>query len=175
MNKVMTLLVGLVIALSVRAESALPADALPGAHKAGSGVYSWLGFKVYEAHLWTANGFQSGRFLDSPLFLKLTYARSFPGKSIAERSDEEIGRLGIASAEHRAQWLERMKGIFPNVAKGDSLAMLYQPGKGARFFHNDRLLADIQDPEFAQAFVSIWLNPRTSAPSLRQALLTGAR
>ena len=42
---------------------------------------------------------------------------------------------------------------------------------GARFYQGDRLLGAIDTPGFAEAFFAIWLDTRTSAPDLRQALL----
>jgi hypothetical protein len=64
-----------------------------------------------------------------------------------------------------------MRALFPDVAAGDSLSGLYLPGRGARFFHNGEPLGEIDDAQFARAFFSIWLDPRTSAPDLRAALL----
>jgi hypothetical protein len=40
-----------------------------------------------------------------------------------------------------------------------------------RFFHNGKLRADVTDPDFARAFIAIWLSPKTSEPKLRLALL----
>ena len=48
---------------------------------------------------------------------------------------------------------------------------MYRPGKGAEFFYRDASIGTIEDPQFARAFFSIWLDPRTSAPDLRAALL----
>jgi hypothetical protein len=41
----------------------------------------------------------------------------------------------------------------------------------ARFFFNEQPIGEIDDPAFARAFFAIWLDPRTSEPSLRSALL----
>lgn len=43
--------------------------------------------------------------------------------------------------------------------------------KGVRFYAGERLTAEIDDLAFAQAFFSIWLDPATRAPALRQRLL----
>jgi hypothetical protein len=64
-----------------------------------------------------------------------------------------------------------MRALFPDVAAGDTLTGVHLPERGARFFHNGRLLGEIRDPQFSRAFFAIWLDPRTREPSLRAALL----
>jgi hypothetical protein len=64
-----------------------------------------------------------------------------------------------------------MAGLFPSVKPGDRIVGL-QLSDRARFFYNDQSLGEINDAAFARAFFAIWLDPRTSEPSLRTALLT---
>lgn len=134
----------------------------------GSGTMRWLGLRIYDAELWT-----SGHAVDDSrsFALSLRYARALKGAAIAERSVEEIAKLGIGSPAQRASWGESMRGLFPDVAEGDTLTGVHLPGWGARFFHNGRLLGEIEDAQFSRAFFAIWLDPRTSAPDLRAALL----
>ena len=63
-----------------------------------------------------------------------------------------------------------MSQIFPDVKPGDQITGVYKPG-GAVFLYNNRQVGEIRDPEFARFFFAIWLDPRTSAPGLRQSLL----
>ncbi|MEY2681970.1 MAG: hypothetical protein RIQ66_531, partial [Pseudomonadota bacterium] len=106
-----------------------------------------------------------------PFALELTYARDFNGSSIAERSIDEIKRLGIGSAEQHQAWRSRMQAIFPNVRSGDRIRGIHRPGSGASFTLNDKPIGSIDDAEFARAFFAIWLDPKTSEPSLRKELL----
>ena len=64
-----------------------------------------------------------------------------------------------------------MKAIFPDVRKGTHISGVYLPDKAARFYLDGKLLGEVDDPEFARAFFSIWLDMRTSASSLRSQLL----
>ncbi|MGD9951555.1 MAG: chalcone isomerase family protein [Burkholderiales bacterium] len=146
----------------------LAATASTDLARLGEGTLRWFGFKVYEATLWAAG---QRADLSAPLRLELRYARALSGRAIAERSDEEIARLGFGTAEARARWLDEMRRLFPDVEAGDALAGEHLPGQGARFFRNGAPLGEIADPEFSRAFFSIWLDPRTSAPALRAALL----
>ena len=134
----------------------------------GEGTMRWFGLKIYEARLWTAGGAPD---FARPLRLELRYARALRGAAIAERSDEEIARLGFGTPAQRAAWLAAMQRLFPDVAAGDTLAGEHVPGFGARFLRNGAPLGEVADPAFSRAFFSIWLDPRTSAPELRAALL----
>lgn len=141
----------------------------------GSGLLTWWGFRVYEARLWVAaSGLDPQRFQASPFALEMLYARAFDGRSIADSSAEEIEKLGMGSTAQRERWLEAMVRVFPNVARGDRLVGIHRPGRGVSFLHNDRVIGVIDDPDFGAAFFSIWLDPRTSAPGLRKAILAGA-
>lgn len=64
-----------------------------------------------------------------------------------------------------------MEKAFIDVKSGDQLIGVYLPGTGCRFYSQQTLLAEIPDESFANAFFSIWLDPRTKDNNLRQQLL----
>ena len=175
------LLAAMAIMLVTPAGAETPPAALlqqaPGIEMRGSGTLRWFGLRIYDAVLWTtparpgAAPAAGGADFSRPLALQLRYARNLSGTAIAERSTEEIGKLGLGTPAQRAQWDQAMRKLFPDVSDGTTLAGLHLPGRGARFFLNGRLLGEIADAEFSQAFFSIWLDARTSAPELRTALL----
>ncbi len=144
------------------------AEAAPGLRQIGAGAFRWFGLKVYDATLWTRGA--PPEFVQ-PFALSLRYARSLKGAAIARRSVEEIETLAIGTPEKRRAWGQAMENLFPDVVEGSTLTGLHLPGKGARFFHDGKPLGVIADPEFSRAFFSIWLDPATSAPDLRNALL----
>lgn len=137
-----------------------------GFQRWGTGEFRRFGFLVYEATLW-AGGDDPQR---PPLAIKLTYKRNIAGKAIAEASVKEIRNLGIADESRLQAWGELMTKIFPDVRPGDHILGLNLP-ECARFFYNDQAVGKIDDPAFARAFFAIWLDPKTSAPDLRAALL----
>ncbi len=134
----------------------------------GSGRMSWFGLHIYDAALWAP---RSPVGFDTPFALVLRYTREFKGERIAERSVVEIERLGYRDRQQLARWGEAMKRLFPDVRAGEKLTGVYRPGRGAAFYHDDRPLGAIDDPEFARAFFSIWLDPRTREPKLRERLM----
>ena len=143
---------------------ALAADPLHGLSRWGTGEYRWFGFALYQASLWAADDPQQ-----APLALRLEYRRSLSGATIAEASVREMRRLGSDEASLQ-RWQRQMAALFPDVRAGDALLGRYHTG-GAEFWFNDRRLGEIADAQFARQFFAIWLDPQTSAPQLRAALL----
>lgn len=138
----------------------------------GSGRLRYLGFHVYDARLWSV----AGAFdLDTRFALGLRYARTFKGGEIASRSAQEIRSLGAATEPQINRWLQQMRDVFVDVGAGDELIGVHDPAIGARFYLNGRRLGEIAEPSFARAFFAIWLDPKTSAPQLRAALLNAVQ
>jgi hypothetical protein len=143
------------------------------ARLAGQGSFRWFGFKIYDAQFWVGDrGYRQNDPESAKFALHLTYARDLYGKRIARSSIDEISKQGFGTSEQHEVWLNRMEALFPDVHEGTQISGVYLPGLGARFYLNGDLLGEIADLEFARAFFAIWLDPRTSASSLRTSLLT---
>lgn len=157
--------------VSSPANSAAVSAHLSAPRMAGAGTFKYFGLKIYDAQLWVGDkGYQP----NAPFVLELVYARKLNGGKIAEASAEQMGKIGAGTPTQRAAWLARMKEIFPNVKEGTRISGVNLPGSGARFYLDGRPLASVPEPEFARAFFGIWLDPKTTAPTLRTALLKGA-
>ncbi|WP_334118667.1 chalcone isomerase family protein [Limnobacter sp.] len=137
----------------------------------GWGTLRWFGLRVYDGQLWSSAEPEGFNYKRDPSWLELKYARSFDGSDIAERSIDEMEDIGAGTEEKRKVWLAKLTAIMPNVEKGHSLSALHTPGKGVHFFRNGLPLAKIDDPELAEAFMGIWLDPKTSAPEMRRELI----
>ena len=145
--------------------------ALPGAGLQGAGRLRYFGLHIYDAALWSPVHVATSEALDMALAIELRYARSLRGALIAERSLDEMKRVGEFTEADGQRWLEAMKQIFPDVKAGDRLTGLHRPREGAAFFVNGRAAGEVRDAKFAQIFFAVWLSPRTSQPALRSALL----
>lgn len=143
-------------------------DSPLGLQRWGSGEFRRFGFLVYEATLWAGDDPQR-----PPLALRLDYKRKIDGSAIADASVSEMRKLG-ADEKMLAIWGEQMTRLFPDVVPGDSLIGYYR-ADGASFSFNGTPIGEIADPEFAERFFAIWLDPKTSAPDLRVALLKRPR
>jgi len=157
---------------------AVPAELaaeLPQARLQGSGRLRFLGLRIYDIRLWAGTSWVGAQWADVPLALELEYARNLDGVQIAERSLTEMRRQGEPAADVAERWLAAMKKTFPDVRERDRITAVNLPGQGARFFHNGALRGEVRDAEFARLFFGIWLSPRSSEPSLREALLGAGR
>jgi hypothetical protein len=131
----------------------------------GQGRMTFWGFDVYDARLYV--GDQRGQ---SGFALDLNYLRSLKGADITKSTIDEMQRLGVSEA-NRSVWGKKLDAIFPNVVSGSSLTAIHVPGRGTVFLHNGKPAGEIAGDDFAKAFFSIWLDPKTAAPKLRTALI----
>ena len=141
---------------------------IDGAKLMGYGTLRWFGLRVYDGQLWANSEPADFNYKRDPSWLELKYARDFDGSDIAERSIDEMEAIGAGTEVQRQTWLNKLNSIFPNVKKGHTLSALFTPGKGMQLFRNGQPLAKIEDQELAEAFMGIWLDPKTSAPEMRQ-------
>lgn len=156
----------LLLASIVHAEAAAWRQALPELRATGAGRMTFFGLSVYDATLWTRDGWRSSE----PFALELVYARSISREQLVSSSVEEMQRVGIARQQAEA-WAAPMRQVFVDVKAGDRLIGVFLPEQGARFYSQQGLIGEIRDAAFARAFAAIWLDPRTREPELRRRLL----
>ncbi len=131
------------------------------------------GFEVYDARLWTPQGFRHSQYTQFPFALELQYLRRLEGAAIASRSIDEMRRVGSFSDAQAQSWLAAMRDLFPNVSQGERITGINLPGVGAEFWVNGQRVGLIKDVVFARLFFGIWLDERTSEPKMRAQLLQG--
>jgi hypothetical protein len=171
MLRLLLLALALTAAWPAQAIAPLPdavARALPDLRLAGTGRLRWYGLHIYDAALWVRDGLFDPR---REFALDIRYARNVPGQRLARTSIEEMRRLGFSDQARLQHWEREMARVFPDVGKGERLTGVHRPGMGAEFYHDGRLAGVIADADFARAFFSIWLDPRTREPGLRQSLI----
>ena len=148
-------------------------EVVPQAEPLGAGEMRYFGLSLYKATLWSSAQAREVATLSQPFALQLNYTRSISRQALVEASLKEIRRLvaPAPTAEQLARWQNEMLQAFVDVDKGDQITGVYVPEQGARFYVGDTLQHEINDPEFARAFFSIWLSPHSQSPSLRAQLL----
>jgi hypothetical protein len=161
---ILVLLASLVVNGPVHAKESLDSY-VKGLQLQGQGRMTFWGFDVYDARLYV--GDQRGQ---TGFALDLNYLRSLKGSDISKRTIDEMQRLGV-SETNRSVWGKKLDGIFPDVVSGSSLTAIHIPGRGTVFLHNGKPAGEIAGDDFAKAFFSIWLDPKTAAPKLRTALI----
>lgn len=141
---------------------------IPDAQPVGSGTLSVVFWKVYDATLYAPKGVWVPH---KPFALTLTYHREIEGRDIADRTAEEIGKLGFKDDQAIRNWQEQMRSIFPDVRPGTEITGISLPGHPTLFYRDDVLLGQINDPRFGKWFFDIWLSENTTEPELRNQLL----
>jgi len=123
---------------------------------------------VYQVSLHSADG----RYVhqEYPQALKISYQRSFNKKGLIKATAEEWQKMNIDSQTYKP-WLVQLFSLWPDVDSGDTLTFLVVKNGQGTFYHNDRLLGDIESPDFSSAFLDIWLSKKTSEPDLRRQLI----
>lgn len=140
----------------------------------GQHRFTYWGFEVYDASLWSSSAFAPDNWAMQTLVLELRYLRDFKGSDIAQRSMEEMQGQRTLSAAQQQNWSGVLQSLIPNVRNGERITGVYIPDKGMQLLHQDRLLGEVPDAELAKRFFGIWLAPETSQRQLRQQLLAGA-
>ena len=138
---------------------------LSSAKLQGSGRLTWWGLHIYDASFYRVGSLSSPEFA-----LDMRYQKSFSGKSIANRSVEEMKRIGVPDDQANS-WGKELISFLPNVESGQTLTAIYSPKQGTSFYYEGKQIALIPGAEFPKAFFGIWLDPKTSAPKLRTELL----
>ena len=90
--------------------------------------------------------------------------------AIAKSSADEMKKLGVPDTKAQA-WEKQLATFMPNVESGQNLTAIYAPNQGTTFYFEGKPLAQIPGTDFSKAFFGIWLDPKTSAPKLREQLL----
>ncbi len=160
----------LIILLLTVATGALAQD---GARleKVGEAKLEVLFWSIYRSRLYCPDGvYEPGV---RPLRLEIEYLRNIRSEDLVKRTGAEWEQLGVIDPA-RKEWLATLGTLWPDVSKNDVLAVELDEDSRATFFFNERRLGRIEDPDFGQRFVDIWLSPDTSRPELRLAL-TGKR
>ncbi len=136
--------------------------------KVGEARLRVMFWSIYNSRLYTPSGaYREG---ERPLRLEIEYLRNVPAASLVSRTGEEWEAMG-RDHPRQDQWLERLDALWPDIRERDVLTFEINERNESRFFHNGEALGLIEDPDFGQQFVDIWLSEDCTRPELREALL----
>lgn len=139
----------------------------------GTGPLRVFLFRVYDATLWAVNDTPNLLPGNAPYALDILYNTGVKSDDIVNTTIIEMARLrNVSNQATLNAWTAACKRAFPDVASGDRLLGVHVPRIGARFFHNGKLTAEVNDVAFSEAFFAIWLDEQTKRPELRRALLS---
>lgn len=152
----------LTIALFVGSVQASPVNDLK---TVGSTTFNWMFWKIYDIRLLTADGsYQEGQ---QPLALEITYARDIEGDQLVSSTIDEWERQQITWKE---DWSVRLTEIYPNIAEGDQLVLHVDEQNNSAFYFNKKPVGVIEDSEFTDAFLAIWLSENSRSQRVTREL-----
>jgi hypothetical protein len=142
----------------------------------GRAQLKWIFFDLYQSKLLTPSGHyrEKDGISVGPLALYIRYQRAIDKQNLLKATEEQWQKMGLKMPASNA-WQAQLEKIFPSVRDGDRL--VYQSdGHLGQFFFSAQdgpfyLIGQIQDPKLNQAFLAIWLSPKSNYPSLRLQLL----
>jgi len=142
----------------------------PSLQMVGEARLNVMFFSVYDSRLYT----EDGRYEPDqrPLRLEIEYLRNIKAKALVEQTGAEWDHLQVTH-ERRDAWLAELTTLWPDVGKNDVIALELDAQNRSTFYFNGEQLGMMEDAEFGEYFVAIWLSPDTSRPALREALLGG--
>jgi len=125
-------------------------------------------WSIYDSRLYTPSGdYRDG---ERPLRLEIEYLRDIEAKALVERTREEWSAMG-RDHPRQDEWLSRLASLWPDIQENDVLAIELTPQNEAVFTHNGDALGRIEDTDFGQEFVDIWLSEDCTRPELRASLI----
>ncbi|WP_439105643.1 chalcone isomerase family protein [Congregibacter sp.] len=136
--------------------------------KVGEARLKFLFWSVYDSRLYTPSGGYSDG--ERPLKLEIEYLLDIKADALLERTLMEWGNMG---REHprQDQWREQLADIWTDIESGDVLSLELDSANRSTFRRNGEFLGRIEDPEFGQEFVDIWLSEDCTRPEIRESLL----
>jgi hypothetical protein len=149
----------------------IPLEALRPLSLVGRSELNVAFFKVFDSELYTLSG--EWEAPDHSFRFLLTYRRNISGRFLANQTAKEWDHLGLMDAR-RAAWEAQVLEMWPDVSKGDKITFDVDERGISRFYYNGIWVGAIEDPDFAPAFIAIWLSPETSRPAHREGLLAGS-
>jgi len=134
----------------------------------GQGTMSWFFIDIYQATLFSTTGRYQPHVY--PLALNIVYLKDIDKQQLLDATEKQWQKLGLTRHQY-AYWLIELNKIWPNIKRGEQLLFLIKGEGEGHFYHNNRLLGHINDAQFSEKFIAIWLSKQTTRPKLRQQLL----
>ncbi len=142
-----------------------------GLFKTGEGSLKRFGMSIYTAQLWTGPDVSQGALYERPVMLRIVYDWNVSRDRILKATRDEWKRLDGELDSREVKWLDDLAEIYPNIRSGEKLSSLVIPNSGTRFYLDDNEIGRIDDADFGQSFLAIWLDENTRDSRLRDGLL----
>ncbi|MCL1141302.1 chalcone isomerase family protein [Shewanella gaetbuli] len=134
----------------------------------GEADMDFLWLDIYLAKLYSASGqYQPEQY---PLMLEIEYHRDISSQELMSATVEQWQKIGVPEEVINSIRFHLDKA-WPDVNENDRLSFVIHDESKAEFLFNDQSFYQLNDHQFSQAFVGIWLSEKTTRPELRQQLI----
>lgn len=169
-------LVLLLLSVMLMSISANATDKLSDMTKHGEGIMKVMFWDVYKAELFSNQPqFDIKQY---PQALKITYLRDIKRQALLEATEDQWQHLAVP-IKLQQRWLDQLDTIWPDIAEGDSITAVINQSRKSYFYlsknQQTTFLGSIDESEFGELFLAIWLSEQTSRPELRRQLITNTR
>jgi len=142
----------------------------------GQATLSWYWLDIYSSKLRSPNGYykQGNDISPHPIALEIRYLRDISQQQLLDATQEQWQKQGYNQVKIET-WIQSLTAIFPSVKTGDKLVyvsdgetgeFIYIPLKGAQ-----HVVGHINVESLNDAFLAIWLSPKTQYQKLREQLI----
>ena len=133
----------------------------------GEGVLKVFIWDIYILKLYS----ESKKFnKDKALVLEFEYLRNTSKKSVIKASVNELKKVNISNNK-LVIWQGYLEQSISDMLKGEKAAIYWEPTGKIIFFVQGGKKVVIQDNEFANAYINIWLGENTERPKLRKKII----
>jgi len=143
-----------------------------GLFKSGEGSLKRFGIPIYTAQLWIGRDVAQEELYDQPVMLRIAYDWNVSRDRFLQATRQEWKRLDGELDSREKEWLDELAGIYPDIKSGEKLSSLVIPDSGTRFYLDDNEIGRIDDADFGQSFLAIWLDENTRDTRMRAGLLS---
>lgn len=124
--------------------------------------FTWWGFKIYKAEIWTPEAKKPD--LNNNLLLHIKYQKDIKASKLVSTTRDQWKRLNLLRPKSE-KWLKELSNIWPDIKSGDSLTT-YSNGKVTFFYQGQKLLGSVKDEQFGALFLQIWLHKDSETSDL---------
>jgi len=133
----------------------------------GEGVLKVFIWDIYTLRLFS----ESKKFdKDQALVLEFEYLRNTSKKSVIKASVIELKKVNISNNKLEI-WEGYLEQSISDMLKGEKAAIYWEPSGKIIFYVKGGKKVVIQDNEFADAYINIWLGENTERPKLRKKII----
>lgn len=165
--RVIPVLIGLSLLLLSRPILAQTSDAW---QKRSEAMATWMFLEIYQARLFTQEGFDKSKLFDDtePLKLELCYKREIGREDFIRGADAVISpNLAL----DLRQAVDALHQQYVDVSPGDCYSLEHTLQYGTQLKYNGQVSFEIKQPGFKSVYFGIWLGENPLSESLKTELL----